>query len=258
MAYHLALANVSAKFEFESKFFKTFRSRFGELPESYFLFDLETTGSDKQRDLIWNIGALLVEAGMVVEEYDAILDWTQMPVSKVDPCWLTKKIASINSQLRRADKPQHLTLDKLRSGIYPLDALQELVNRLTQAKHRNIPVVNHGLINFDIPMLTNQTETWLGSPYLFKRTQVIDTAALEKAIELRLTPELPDYQDCKLLQYQKKILDLKTNVRFSLDTHCAKKYSLWSRTGLSPKLAHLAINDTRLCHSLLSTYKELR
>ncbi len=244
-------------FQFESEFFVAYRRLFGDLPSSYFLFDLETTGSDKRNDLIWNIGAMLVEDGRVVEEFDAVLDWTSLPVSEIDPCWLTKKIASINSQLRRADKPQHLTLDLMRTGRAPREVLQELVDKLTQAKKQNIPVVNHGLINFDIPMLTNQTQTWLGAPYLFKRAQVVDTAALEKAIELRLPPSAPEYAGCGLLAYQKKVLDIRSHVRFSLDTHCARKYNLWSKTGLSSELAHLGLNDTKLCDCLIRTYKEL-
>lgn len=250
--------NSSARFEFESQYLAEFRKHFGELPDSYFLFDLETTGSDKQNDLIWNIGSILVKDGDIVEEWDQILDWTQMPVSQVDPCWLTKKIATINTQLRLADKPQHLTLDWLRAGYNPLIALQQFVTRLADVTQRKIPIVNHGLIKFDIPMLSNQTHIWLGAPFLFKRTQVFDTAAIEKAIELRLSPPAPCSSGSKLLQYQKAVLDLKTSVRFALDTHCAKKYNLWSQTGLSPSVAHLALNDTKLCHCLLSTYRKLR
>jgi hypothetical protein len=201
---------------------------------------------------------MLVENGKIVDEFDAILDWTKLTTAEIDPCWLVKKIASINMQLRRADKPQHLTLDLLRTGQCPRATLQKLVDKLNEAKVKNIPVVNHGLIKFDIPMLSNQAELWLGAPYLFKRTQVIDTAALEKAIELKLSPGLPCFDGCKLLNYQKQVLDVKANARFSLDYHCAKKYNLWNKTGLAPNLAHLALNDTKLCDCLVRTYKELR
>lgn len=245
-------------FTYETQFFEEYRRRFGDLPATYFLFDLETTGSDKRNDLIWNIGAMLVENGKIVDEFDAILDWTKLTTAEIDPCWLVKKIASINMQLRRADKPQHLTLDLLRTGQCPRATLQKLVDKLNEAKVKNIPVVNHGLIKFDIPMLSNQAELWLGAPYLFKRTQVIDTAALEKAIELKLSPGLPCFDGCKLLNYQKQVLDVKANARFSLDYHCAKKYNLWNKTGLAPNLAHLALNDTKLCDCLVRTYKELR
>lgn len=224
----------------------------GGFPSSYVVFDTETTGFKKDDDLIWNFALLEVVEGRIAASHDLIFDWTHASVAQiVDQSWLRAKIDRQQANMGPKSK---LSLAALRTGLPPGEGLQQMLQLLDQARLAERPFAGHGIINFDIPRIAFQLEEWLGIQWRFGRRDVIDTAALEKALVVELLPRPSE----TLFDFSRRVLAArKTGAKWSLDEHCAAKYDLLARTKLAQDDCHWAVADCKLCHELLSVYRQL-
>lgn len=140
------------------------------LPDSYVIFDLETTGFSRIYDSIINIAALDIEDGTVVQEFN-----TFVKPYKPIPKRITELTGITNEMV--ADSP----------AIW--DALRMFLNVATPGK----VVIGHN-VSFDCSFIESKSKRFLGIP--FKNTKV-DTLCLAR----EYFPGLQSYKLTSLTQY---------------------------------------------------------
>lgn len=131
-------------------------------PETYVVWDLETTGLNPKTDRIVEFAALMIDSGSVAESYSAILNWN------IDIPEEAARIHGITKERAAAE------------GQPPVEVLQ----RMLEIFRRNRNFVTHNGLRFDVPFVI---EAFLQSNLLTvgeleelrKRllTGMIDTAA---------------------------------------------------------------------------------
>ena len=106
-------------------------------PDSYVVWDLETTGLDQNKCDVIEIGAMKVENGVVVEEKNWLLNHGKdIPDFIVD-------ITGISTELINKE------------GVPPADAMREAI-AFFNFSDKNCPNLTHNGIKFDIGFFVSQ------------------------------------------------------------------------------------------------------
>ena len=187
-------------------------------PDSYVVWDLETTGLNPQKDKILEIGAIKVVNGEKISEHSWILNH-KMEIPEV-----ITEITGISKDLVDSE------------GVEPefaIDEFRKLFLDMEVPHH-----VTHNGLNFDIHFLKNTTGSMSS---LFLRS-AIDTAAIYKGRKLNM--QLSDAEP--FFRYARRVLDTRApGVRFSL--HVACEESGIDMTGVE---RHRALGDTILTNEI--------
>jgi len=166
------------------------------LPKTYIVYDLETTGLNYKEDEAVEIGALKVIDGVEVERR----------------VWLLRPSVPMNEQ---ASEVTGITQELLeREGRDPKECWQEFAEfcGFTKDNHGlNIPIVGHNILRFD-NLFISKALTDLG--YLLEGTTIyVDTAGIYKAEALKLEqrPGEPD------IEFMNRALSIKAyGLKYSL------------------------------------------
>ena len=241
----------------------TFTQAYGHIfPESYLCLDLEYTGWSAEKDLVWEIGHVLVEDRMVTDRLSVILDWTRHDV--IPQRWLRDAIARSNARMAAAGKDNHLTWELLQTGIHPDEALKFCYQLIRKAQQRELCFVGHNIYSTDERMLKAHFEGFLSKEFHWEDNDAFDTGGIEKAslameqgkgdLKARKTWWLPEPGDTlrsyfhRVCHYPAK--GIKWNLSDAID-----RYGLIAKNNLDMRQAHRADFDAYLSHLLMEQYR---
>jgi hypothetical protein len=180
-------------------------------PNSYLVFDLETSGLDHD-DLIVAISLLLVKPNEPPLAHSYLLDWTRYR-QQVSQAGLASRLASVHTRRRKTIE------DLQREGMDPVAGLRyfrNLLHDLSPETH----LVGHNIIGFDLPVLQRHFLRWLGDDAdWLTRISCWDTGLLEKGI----AAEVPREDGEPWLAYFNRVRNVRASgVRWGLD-YCVNK-----------------------------------
>lgn len=216
----------------------------GDIPTSYISYDLETTGTVCGHDLLWEFGYCEVADGEAVNYESVVLNWFQEPA--INPRWLSDKIDAHRRAMAAADKNTNCSVERIASGHKPSDVLLLWAMRFHRAMCvEQRPLLGHGIVRFDNRMFAANVRSYVGFDLQFAPNMVIDTAALEKAIQLGMTPKPEE----TMIEFWRRVhKEYAPGVYFNLDRHCVGKYFLKELYGLEPGKFHSAGYDAMAAH----------
>lgn len=205
-----------------------------EYPNSYVVWDLETTGLDAKTNDIIEIGVMVVDNGATIEEKSWLLNHGKdIPEEIVRITGITKELID-------------------REGVTPENAMREALSILNFTDNK-CPNLTHNGIKFDIEFFVNQAVKNIGFVYdqidrLDKniRGNSIDTAVLFKGMKLGMkrnwNESFHDYAERVMSIYAK-------GVRYNVGA-CCDDLEI-SRVGV---VQHRALAD---CYLTNEIYKKL-
>ena len=225
----------------------------GELPRSYFITDLETTGFKKEDDLIVQTGYCEV-VDTQPQYYETItLNWVGHPA--VDLKWLRRKLELVKIGMEANGSAWHgVTIEKMKEeGKPPEEVLEDLLARLVKARKAKQPIVGHGIWQFDRSRIEYSLREWIGAIYTLSPKGIIDTALIEKALECGIVPTkeetAPEF-------FQRMNGTRRAGISFKMDA-CIERYSFDKNYELDLNESHTAGFDSLCCCYLIETYRAM-
>ena len=221
------------------------------LPDDYLCVDLETSGFDRKRDVILQYGHCLVENRQVVERLSVVINWFESDVPAV---WLEERIRKTARAMELEGKAFHLTAEKVRAGVPPVQALPQIMEIIKAYRDSKVMLVMHNGLNFDVEMLQSAARTDLGYELEFGAEDVFDTGVIVKASQIKdymLTVPLAGetFRD-----YQVRINGFRTpGIHWSLNNFCVEFFGL----AIDPAGGHDADQDAYALHLLMEKFREL-
>ncbi len=232
-------------------------------PESYLCIDTEYCGHNPDKDLVVEIGHVLVEDRQVVDQLSIVLDWSNHSV--VPDYWVRTALRRIEMQMREAGKQWRLTYEVMRDeGIKPEKALDFYFNLITTILARGLPLVAHNGFYADLKMLQGNFSGFLGKQLEVNDNQLFDTGAIEKAsqcieshdpaIRKQAHVWVPKAGE-SLGSYFRRVVSARAKGVFWNTEACAKKYDLFRKYSLDPSNHHTAAFDALLVHYLMEEFR---
>lgn len=243
---------------------ETFTKCYGHIfPESYLCIDLEYTGFNAQKDLIWEIGHVLVENRVVVDQLSVVLDWTNHPV--IPGRWLREAISRSNLRMQEYGKPTALSWDLLaEEGLEPNKVLDFYFNLITKARKRGLCLVGHNGYSTDERMLVGHFEGFLQKRFVLGDNELFDTGAIEKAtlvVESGVSPDkksqcwwLPRDGDTLRAYFSRVCHHPAKGIHWNL-MESIQRYGLDKKHDLDMTKCHRADFDAYLCHLLMEEFR---
>lgn len=173
-------------------------------PDSYVVWDLETSGLDPEKDRILEIGCMTVENGQPIDQWSMLLNYG------IDIPEEVSKIHGITKEMCEKE------------GVDPAIGLRRLVNAILASQAN----VTHNGTKFDHKFLLqsihreliglDHKDKYAFSEYMLVRS--IDTAAIFKARKLGINRRW----DQSPYDFAKVVLDIRAyGVKFNIPTCCA-------------------------------------
>lgn len=236
----------------------------GGIPQDYLCIDLETSGfvfnsrksdpaaRESGADLIWETGHCEVRQGQAQEYCWTALNWIGHPYVEED--FLRSRLYRLQQAMARDGRTCHMSWSRMeQEGEDPEETLYAFYNLLMDAREAGRKIVGHNVILFESRVLQDAFHEWIGVDFAFAPDELIDTAAIEKAL---ITGYLP-FQEETLQEYFRRLLHAHTaGERWNID-HCIQKYQLVEKYGLDPRQTHNAGFDAMVTHLLLEEFREL-
>ena len=226
-----------------------------KFPSDYLVLDVETTGFSAARDFIVDAGWAVVQNHRIVHQESLLLNWSLIP--SVDHRLIRSQLERQAYEYSKVGRPHYYSWERLcDEGLHPVEALQAyaqlIADYVTQPGRM---VVGHGLWRFDRQFIDGHTSQFLNDYLLpWERTKtVLDTGLIEKAMQIGKLPWADDTLD----DWFKRVDATWSKCKWSLDSHCSRKYNLVERYGVDMRLAHTAGFDCQLTCFLLDTYRQL-
>lgn len=223
-------------------------------PNNYCTFDIETTGSDRAKDVILEWGHVLVKDGKVVDSNNVVLNW--FAVDSVPHDWLLDRLDMIAGRMRHTGRSWRLSAKVLKDeGVSPAEVLPFIHEFLSSLKAQDYTFVAHNGWNFDIDMIQAHFKQDLSTSFMFDPTRVIDTGAVVKAMQM---PEIPAPKTGEDLRaYFKRIIAIRApGVRWNLDGYVFSRFEMEKR-GMKLENAHTAGADAMVLHHLMQVFHGL-
>lgn len=189
-------------------------------PNTYIIFDIETTGFSGTRDKCTEIAAIKVIDGKQVAHFNALLNWNI-------------EIPKFITELTTIDK---LLLDK--EGIDP----QKAFNAFLEFIGDEI-IIGHNILKFDLPFLNGN---FINQRLSELEKKCLDTAALYKMKRLGIEFDVDEPNPVYVM---KTILNMRHSIKYSIDTACEE-----FKIDKSKVTQHRALGD---CHLTNEIYKIL-
>lgn len=198
-------------------------------PDSYTVFDLETTGFSSMNDDIIQIGMLEVEYCLLFDDAHSYIVNPNFPGDYIVPDHITD-LTGITSEQVSAD------------GVDPAFIIPLIAEKL-----RHTPIVSHNGIRFDKQFLEVACRKY---DALAPRDGLwLDTAALYKAMRIDAMSLLDDYET--FYEFGTKILERRVKgLKYNL-AHCCNDLGIY----VSDLRAHRADSD---CVATYRLFEELR
>ena len=225
------------------------------LPDSYLIFDIETTGFSRDYDLIVEAGWAITHNRQVIDSGGIILDWTRyMPNDWKFQNWFSERLRKLEDAFIQQGRSYTLTLDRIKAeGVDPLRGLYDYSCLLNEYVSKTRFLAGHGIVKFDCPMLNANFYRYLGYELQWGNCWLWDTGLIEKAVQANVVP----YSYELLPDWYKRVEHTFCKAKWNLDKHCAEKYQLASRFQLDMSQAHRAGFDCTLNYALCETYRQI-
>lgn len=227
-------------------------------PNDYLVFDVETTGTVFDNDLITQLGYCLVRDSKPVDQAGIVLDWTRDPAVPED--WLrnrmkeTKRNVEFDRDGRPTGKTYHMNYEKMAAeGVEPAVVIKLFREMFEDARRNRLFFVAHNGYHFDARMLDNHFRRVGNEGFAFGDNELFDTGMVEKGSQSQSTPWVGEtVKAWSLRTYEQRL----RNVRWSLDVACVPRYRLDEKHNLNMGEAHDAGFDCLVTHYLFEEYKE--
>jgi DNA polymerase III epsilon subunit-like protein len=227
------------------------------VPRSYVAFDLETTGYSRQEDLVLMVGHCVVEDSEPQFYEGVLLNWYAYDVcgengQRLLPHhWLDRKLDAIRQQMGAGW--HGITRDELEShGKHPCEALEYVLRLYERQRECGAVFAAHNMLRFDAPLLEGAMREFIGAEWVFYDSEVLDTAAVEKAAAGGFVPRNSE----SVIGYFRRVLRLRSRIKYNLDL-CAAKYGLADSYELDWEARHRADFDALLVHYMIEAQREL-
>lgn len=224
-------------------------------PDSYFIWDLETSGFHRQYDVVVEAGWGIVHNRQLVDYGGVILDWTRHGGWSWQH-WLRQRLEKVAREMSSQGRTYHFTYDRLAAeGVDPHQGMYDFVQLLWQFIRNAGFLVGHGIYYFDSTMVDGHTNRFMGGYELpWDMATMLDTALIEKAAETNSMPWVGD----TLHDWYKRVQGIRSKgTRWNLGGHCTEKYNLAERFHLDMNQTHRAGFDCVLEYGLVETYRQI-
>jgi DNA polymerase III epsilon subunit-like protein len=209
----------------------------GQLPESYLVFDTETSGVDPYNDCVLQFGFCIAHQRRVADRFGYIV---KRPPNLV-----------IAPEAVRVHGIDHARMDK--EGLPPVELLNLILDTLEAFRSNGLMYVGHNMINFDAPFLERESAA-IGRPFKFGPNEILDTGMLVKAARMGMYFN----RDDTLRSFSKRVSEVRAKgIYWSLDRYCFDTYGLGAASGIKKEDAHDASVDCLLTHHLLERLREI-
>jgi hypothetical protein len=228
----------------------------GGFPENYLVFDCETQGLNVMSEdvLAVQLGYCLVENRVAIEHGSLLLDWSR-PGTGIDPSWFRMTLENTKNKMTSLGKPFHTDWDLIRAqGHHPVEALEAFRDLLVMAVEGGYGFCGHNAYRFDRRLVERLIAKHASAPFVFPSGSILDTGLIEKSFGV--ARPLPDPAQCVRDAWYETMADLRSTVKWSLDSACASRYDLFARGGVDPGMAHDAGADCVLTHHLMEAMRE--
>lgn len=207
----------------------------GRMPDTYLVFDTETSGTDPYRDAVMQYGFCVVEKRMKANRFAFIV--------KRPPDFIVAPGAFAVHHIDQARMQKE--------GIEPEVLIPEIANTLETYRKHGCLFVGHNMISFDAPFFERESKQH-GCPFSFGPNEIIDTGMLVKASRLGMYFSPDD----TIRSFARRVSEVRAKgIYWSLDRYCFDAFNLGGRSGIDKSAAHDASVDCELTHHLL---EELR
>lgn len=235
------------------------RNQYGDVfpPRHYCTIDTETTGFHPMYDFVYEIGHCLVSDGVIVDRGNWVLDLTKesadIPLSYLRDKADKLQQSSFGTKRMVRFSPQYLR----EHGTDPFEVLEFYKTFFDTLAERNVVLVGHNVVAFDLPRITNMFESFhIAKGYSFDHFSVLDTMGMEKFFQLVPDPKVLPASRERLTDYMLRLCRVRfKNVKANLDDHCFYKYDL-GKHGIVPKQLHCAGMDAYVTHLLLLAFHD--
>ena len=214
------------------------------LPCNYLVLDIETTGFSSTKNRVVSIGLCAVQDCEITNELhdgdssNMILKW---PQKTFDGCDKAIEIHGID---------YHKSQEQ---GIDPADAMGILAEAIAWAREHKMYIVGHNMLKFDAPFIGMEMQR-AGLATRIEGGEVVDTAALVKAMQLSVLPGL----DETVLGYFERVMNIRAKgVFFNLDRYCVERFGLIEKYAVDPHSAHNSGYDCWLTHLVLQELNKM-
>lgn len=221
------------------------------LPDSYLVFDIETTGLKRDWALPVDIGHTIVRDRCVVHRGNFLLNWVDYP--GVDRGWLEEQLVRVTAAMREQGKSYHYSIERLAAeGRDPYEVLTFYYQLFEKNRRTGASFVGHNAWFFDSVLFTNVVAETCDLVWEFKPNEIFDTGAIAKAI----LGDLPPYPDEKTLkQYFLRVKHAhRKGIKWSIE-HCIEQFDLLNRFNLNPADLHGAGPDSYVAHLLFEEFR---
>ena len=227
-----------------------------QFPDSFLVLDLETSGLDRNENLICSIGWCQVKDGQIVDNDEVYLDWRDMP--GVDLNKLQADLDIVASNMLRKDAVLHHTYARLCSdGLPAYQVLQAVLERIEACENRREVIVGHNFIGFDSIFLANHFDRFLGVNWGWSPDLILDSGVLEKASQLKEFDKPLPMANETAWDWAKRIANLRRAGVYWSVSHCDKRYGLLAKLNMSTEVLHSAKFDSLLVAHLVQEYRRL-
>jgi DNA polymerase III epsilon subunit-like protein len=243
------------------------KDNFRNFPNDYLVIDVETTGVEFHKgtpnytgDLITQLGSCVVRDGIAVKQSAVTLNWPLLS------CISTESLRERMLQTKRnvefkdgvpTGKTYHLSVEKLATGVNPIEGLREFRELLSFNRERGCFLVAHNGWKFDVRMLEDHLGYWLkadNQPFTFKNNELVDTGMIVKGAQTNLTP----YTTEPVRTWSNRVANARLKgIYWSLDNYCIPTYRLEERHYLDKSEAHDAGYDCYITHLLFEEFKNI-
>jgi hypothetical protein len=235
----------------------------GRFPDSYFCFDVETTGFSRDRDVVVEWGHCLVRNRQPVDRISVIINWFGSGLLGPDGDeWLSTQLRKVKRRMELNGRSFHVTEEVMRErGVSPHKVLPWLLDLLDEIREQSMMFVSHNGWNYDYEMLQAHFRDFVDEEWELGDNQMFDTGAIEKATlivaEEHDTSVLPRADDT-LKSYFKRIAYRRApGIKWNLDGWCVQKYDLVEKHGVDVSQTHSADYDAWLLHLLMEEFRHL-
>jgi len=243
--------------EWSPRFKKQYGGRF---PQSYLCFDTEFTGNSQQSDLVMEIGHVIVENNVVVDQGSFVLNWY---AADIDAGWLDYKLSSLRSVIG-ASWRLNASLVK-EKGHDPLRVLRFYHDLFDAWKKRGLPFVAQNGVWADEKMIRSNFKRFLNKNFELPSSGYFDTGVLFKANRV-WEPDSPfkayknivfpvageSLRDYFIRIAGVRISGLKWNMSAILDF-----YKLTEKHAIDVGQLHGAAFDAMCVHHIMQHYRSL-
>ena len=137
-------------------------------PDDYLVLDIETTGSDLEKDIIFELGWCEIRDNKIKSNNSAIIDYAHS--RHVDPNFVKSRFKETKQKMEAEGKSFPFSVDSLKYGVDPTLIFQLLLNKLLEIRYANGVVVTHNGVRFDLPIITNHIKRILNKKHIFLRS----------------------------------------------------------------------------------------